>query len=114
MKIRLGFISNSSESSFLIVGEKTDFPYKTIELTKLQKKRLVNFGCQFFPIDEKIFISEYICDCGGDDYIDFVHLEYDDSYNKIIKYTSEHSIYEFDEGRMGEDLKYLFERLDGK
>ena len=64
MKIRNGFVSNSSSSSFIVINNESLIP-KGINYSKLnkeQKERLVKQG---FEIDVKdnIFLTQFISDC---------------------------------------------------
>jgi hypothetical protein len=78
MKKRAGFVSNSSSSSFLIIGD-TGFPYDEVELTKEQKERVRKQGYDI-PLDQKVRLTCYVSDCMEWDFM------YDSSGKKLCAF----------------------------
>ena len=92
MKTRIGFVSNSSSSSFIILNDESIIPKGVTyaELTVAQKKRLVSAGfITKSDIKDKVFLTEFISDCRDID---------DDSF-----YTDEYEVTEFGKSKKLKD-----------
>jgi hypothetical protein len=63
MKIRYGFVSNSSSSSFIVFNDKSIIP-QGIEYVKLNKKQKIKLieECFINSIDDDIYLTEFISD----------------------------------------------------
>lgn len=76
MKIRQGFVSNSSSSSFIVIGKKPN--YHCSKLTKEQAERIIKYieNSENKPninwSGEDVYLTPFICD-GIDDYYDIKH-----------------------------------------
>lgn len=83
-KIRNGFVSNSSSSSFVIIGNNIDIAKKLID---------ENGGYDYYELDDKLytsFISDcsdfygVICDLSGDSYEgDYGHPYDEESFKEV-------------------------------
>lgn len=78
MKVRQGFVSNSSSSSFIVIDKKPNYPH--IELSKKQAGKIIHYieNRKNDPIKtnwrkENVYLTPFVCD-GNDDYGDFLHF----------------------------------------
>lgn len=90
----MGFVSNSSSSSFLIIGDQS-FPYDDVELTHEQKELVKEQGYDI-PLDKKVRLS-----CFVSDGLDWDFLYVDGHYSKgkvdsIIEYRDGGHGYPYD------------------
>jgi DNA polymerase III psi subunit len=77
MKIRNGFVSNSSSSSFLLIIKKEDF--ETIEFTKLEKEVLNELNLQKDKIFDIDIMKISTLDDAGYNQLDDFSTDLDDS-----------------------------------
>lgn len=72
MKIRSGYVSNSSSSSFLVTEDLTDKGITCLKLSQIQKERINGSTIYDEKInistDKDIYLTEFIGDCHEDKY----------------------------------------------
>jgi len=82
MKIRIGFVSNSSSSSYILIIKKDEYDELYNSLSKLEKHILDNLQLKdkkFGDIDIKVHTEWFDCGSCWIDYIDEICF---DEYNK--------------------------------
>jgi hypothetical protein len=72
MKTHVGFISNSSSTSFIVLHDDSIIPswVKRVELTLAQKKRLMK-QCFIKNTKDKVYLTQFISDMSDDVYVQF-------------------------------------------
>jgi len=82
MKIRNGFVSNSSSSSFIILGDDSFVPKSIdrVELNDEQKERLLKAG-KIDSIDGKVSLTEFVSD-SMDEHYDILYLNEDEDIER--------------------------------
>lgn len=101
MKIRNGFVTNSSSSSFIVIGCELEFDQYTKILEALQKKYEEKTGQKLFNPEEYEDVAEYSSEEGSDwtyDVMDGLSLEFDWNSDMIwlticdpLEYLEEHT-----------------------
>ena len=98
MKIRTGFVSNSSSSSFTVTMEKSVYDARLAEVNDYIKEIMehnVSDGEQF--LDKTVVTISNSCDMGGGSPLDYYHItvdipfaeQGDDNYTQLMDYTGE-------------------------
>jgi len=65
MKVRIGFVSNSSSSSFIVFNDESLIPFdvKYKELNVFEKSLLLREG-KIHNVVDRVFLTEFVSDCG--------------------------------------------------
>jgi hypothetical protein len=96
MKIRNGYVSNSSSSSFIIFNSKELIPdgVEYVELDEEQKIRLWKETKRSFGLRDHVYLTEFVSD-GRDEYSDLYDLS--EKYVYVYTYHEGGHGYPYDE-----------------